>query len=573
MSRERKKRVLIVAPGFIPSTIIGVMRPLGALAKRGEIGLRLRLANFSPFLASDLRWCNIVVFTRNCEIADLKLLYELKRQGKKVIYDIDDNFEEIPLSSDVAIYHRHFFRLHVIRRFFELADVVRVYSDRMAERARLRGAEPEFVRCYFDMALTQGIKPVRRDDKIKIAYPTGRLDDPHLENMLYSAVAAILAKYRGKVEFHLWRKEAPARLKGVEGVVLNKPVMGYDNFIRSFYKAGFDIGLAPGVDTPFFRSKTNNKYREFGGCGIAGIYSNFPPYSNTIEDGKGGLLVDSSIEAWTEAMERLINEPALRQRIAEAARQDIATNYTFENELEGWRRALRRAVKAPPADMSWLPKYEAWFLATVDLRGYAEVKQARGESDDERTEHLQAAASHLPSIGLVSFPNVRAYLGAPSRKGYGAAFYLVNNEAEFDACVQLLGLGNSAIIDLSQYQGEVLPLIRKLGDSLLGLPMSFIVRKAEAPIIESSLDIDAGHIWAVDPESFSAIPMFSSEGYPSVYTDVIEHHIRYGPSSYRTRMMRFLSRFDRYVALWNAYKRRFATLWKYLGWRFGRRTF
>jgi len=62
MNKQKKKRILIVVPGFIPSTIIGVMRPLGALASKGEISLRLRLANFSPFLESDIRWCDIAVF-------------------------------------------------------------------------------------------------------------------------------------------------------------------------------------------------------------------------------------------------------------------------------------------------------------------------------------------------------------------------------------------------------------------------------------------------------------------------------------------------------------------------------
>lgn len=574
MKKLRRKRVLIVVPGFIPSTIISVMRPLGALASRGEISLRLRLANFSPFLESDVEWCDIAVFSRNCEIGDLQLLYGLKRLGKKVIYDIDDNFEEIPLSSDVAIYHRAFYRLHVVRRFFELADVVRVYSDRMADRARLRGADPQSVRCYFDMSLVEGLAAKRSGTKIKIAYPTGRLDDRHLEKMLYTAVRNILVKYDGRVEFHLWRKEAPAELKGVRGVILNKPVRGYDNFIRAFYKAGFDIGLAPGVDTPFFRSKTNNKYREFGGCGIAGVYSNFPPYSNTIEDGVGGLLVESSTEAWSDAISRLIEDKQLRIRVADAARTDILSNYTFESELAGWRRTIDRALKAEEKDMSWMPDYDAWCLATVDLRTEPKsiAETVKSEMKTRRLAEVRIAASRLPRVGMVDFSNAQAYLSADSRKGYGAAFYLVNTELEFEACMQLLSLGNSAIIDMSLYEGEVLPIIRRLNESIIGVPVSCIVRREDLPLIET-LDLDMIRVWGVEGADQVPFPNYCIEGYPAVYADVMENHIQFGYSPKRTRLGRFRDRFGVYTHFFERNTRRALTLWRYFGWRIGRRTF
>jgi len=574
MKKLRRKRVLIVVPGFIPSTIISVMRPLGALASRGEIHLRLRLANFSPFLKSDVDWCDVAVFSRNCEIGDLELLYELKRQGKKVVYDIDDNFEEIPLSSDVAIYHRAFYRLHVVRRFFELADVVRVYSDRMVERARLRGAEPQLVRCYFDMSLIEGLSARRPDGKIKIAYPTGRLDDRHLEKMLYTAVRNILLKYAGRVEFHLWRKSPPAELKGVQGVVLNKPVRGYDNFIRSFYQAGFDIGLAPGVDTPFFRSKTNNKYREFGGCGIAGVYSNFPPYSNTVTDGVGGLLVDSSTEAWSDAISRLIEDKKLRNNVAEAARADISSNYTFGSELAGWRCTLDRAFHAEDEDMSWMPDYGAWYLATVDLR--AEPRSAtetkEPETETRRFGEVQIAASRLPRIGHVGFSNAQAYLSADSRKGYGAAFYLVNTELEFEACMQLLSLGNSAIIDMSLYEGEVLPIIRRLNESIIGIPVSCIVRGDDLALIET-LELDMIKVWGVNRADQVPFPNYCIDGYPAVYADVLENHIQYGHLPKRTHLVKINDRLGRYKFFFERNSRRALTLWRYFGWRLGRRTF
>lgn len=444
----------------------------------------------------------------------------------------------------------------------------------MEARARLRGADPEFVRCYFDMDLVHGLPSQRSDHKIKIAYPTGRLDDRHLEKMLYTAVANVLKQYAGKVEFHLWRKEPPSELKGVAGVVLNKPVRGYDNFIREFYKSGFDIGLAPGVDTPFFRSKTNNKYREFGGCGIAGVYSNFPPYSNTVEDGVSGLLVDSSTEAWTDAIGRLVEDEELRRRIGDAARVDVSSNYTFDNELAGWRRAIDRASMTEAVDMSWMPDYGVWYLATVDLRvdRKADSDQAKPDLENSRLADVRAAASRLSRIGLVDFPNAQSYLSAGSRKGYGATFYLVNSELEFDACMQLLGLGNSAIIDMSLYAGEVLPIIRRLNESILGIPVSCIVRSTDVAII-STLDLDMIKVWGVEHPDQVPFSNYSIDGYPAVYSDVIENHIQFGPVLKRSRVGVITGKLRGFTHFFEKNMRRAHTLWKYLGWRVGRRTF
>ena len=110
--------VLIILPGFIPSSIIGILRPLTSLESHGEINLRARPSRTSLFLYSDIDWCDIAVFCRNCETSDLMTLYELKRKGKKVVYEIDDNFQEISLNTDIGVYHRVFFRQHTLKRFF-----------------------------------------------------------------------------------------------------------------------------------------------------------------------------------------------------------------------------------------------------------------------------------------------------------------------------------------------------------------------------------------------------------------------------------------------------------------------
>ena len=120
---------------------------------------------------------------------------------------------------------------------------------------------------------------------------------------------------------------------------------------RSFSSAGYDIGLAPMVDDDFHRAKTNNKFREYGASGIAGIYSDVPLYSAWIENDKTGLLVENLPEAWYAAMVRLIENPSLRQQIAQVARDKVKGLYSEEQFEQEWQRQILSVLSQPAPAM------------------------------------------------------------------------------------------------------------------------------------------------------------------------------------------------------------------------------
>lgn len=88
---------------------------------------------------------------------------------------------------------------------------------------------------------------------------------------------------------------------------------------------GFDIGLMPLEDTPYTRGKCGFKILQYMACGVVPLASAIGMNNDIIRHGENGLLAQSGAN-WPQLAESLKN-PAERQRMAQAARQDILDNY------------------------------------------------------------------------------------------------------------------------------------------------------------------------------------------------------------------------------------------------------
>lgn len=567
--KKEPAKVLALVPGLIPSVVIGVLRPLVELEKRGEVALRLRLSSMPLLVESAIDWCDVAVFCRNCEPADLRWLYRLKALGKRVIYEVDDNFEEIPLNTPVGLYHRSFQRLHTLRRFFALADVTRVYSARMSQRAEAHGACVRLVRGYFDAAIIDGQPAPRRGGVVKIAYPTGRTDDPRLERMFFEALRLVLSKHAGLAELHLWRKTCPPQLDGVGGVVLNPLVDRYESFVRAFYAKGFDIGLAPLVDEPFFHSKSNNKYREFGGCGIAGVYSDMPPYSDCVADGQTGLLVANTVEAWANALDRLIGDAALRARIADNARQDVAAYYSFENAVDSFRGALREVAEKPTRPCGW--QYDGNLALWASFADSENPLQGGADTPSERLDCFVGAVAALR--GRI-FPktNARLMLSNPLlARQSNAVLFIIDRLSDLERAGISFPLCNSIILDVSRLDADA-EAFRKTYELLnVQVPATLLASSSQAEICAAAEALALPCV-PVDPSLHAIDNDFSLNGYSAAYLDAIERHIRFGGLRKRSWLgkaiavarRRLSDRFDRYSG-------RARRLWTLLYWMLGGR--
>jgi len=357
-----------VIPSYIASCQINVVKPLQALHNAGRIKFRHVLESKAN-LAS-IRWADVIVFCRNTEPGYGHFLSEAIGRKKPIIYDIDDSFWDISERTDpeLARYHLQPLRLRQFEQYISHASLVRVYSPLLKGKIDHINQNVRIYHSGFDFKLVpnsggpdqqqhnRNQSSAQCDDDtnraISIVYATSRIVDDQYKIFL-PALSDFLKANQGRVKFTVWGC-SPGELLNLPGVSARKLTTRYDDFLRAFSRAGFHIGLAPLQDTEFNRSKNNTKFRDYGACRIAGIYSNLDVYGSSVVHEQNGLLVSNKYEDWLEALNRLTFEPELRRRIIARAYDDVFNGYRQELIERQWLDDIDRLLE--DAQSFWLSR-------------------------------------------------------------------------------------------------------------------------------------------------------------------------------------------------------------------------
>ena len=333
-------RVLAILPRLCPSTWICIIKPLVALHEAGRVRAWITLE--SRATPRNVQQADLVVFCRNVRPDRAELLHTAVAAGVPVLYDLDDNFFELSPESASGQVFAQPEQLAMLTEYLTAASLVRVYSRPLLARAELLNSHVEMVAGAVDL------HQVRRPAKlpggpVKLIYATSRLDDS-LGRIFLPALRRLLDEEGPRVEAHFWGPRPPAELPAVRHHAV---VHDYERFLRRFSSAGFDIGLAPLADDVFHRSKTNTKFREYGACGIAGIYSDVDVYSDCVRQGETGLLVANDAEAWYRALRRLVDDADLRDKIQRQARREVEERYSQEKFEAVFLRQIEQLAGSP----------------------------------------------------------------------------------------------------------------------------------------------------------------------------------------------------------------------------------
>ena len=134
--------------------------------------------------------------------------------------------------------------------------------------------------------------------------------------------------------------QVPRELEGFRARIERLPVVPWRKLPELLARA--DVNLAPlELDERFCHAKSELKWFEAAAAGVTTIASPTEPFQLAIRDGETGFLARSP-QQWEERIIQLIDEPALRQRVAEASRREALSNHGPEASARSLEAALRR---------------------------------------------------------------------------------------------------------------------------------------------------------------------------------------------------------------------------------------
>lgn len=288
-----------------------------------------------------------------------KMFEIIKNLGKKVILDIDDNYEIIePLSNMYAVYGLKEVKLPNGKMLYEdgkkgfsiekntklLEDfkyimrnvsVITVTTNKLKDYAKQYNKNVAVIPNAIDFTKW---KQIEKQDKVNIVYAGGSSHFPDLVDV--KDVFVDIVKTYPHVHFHF--------LGQVFGTIVKDmpkdryTAYGWISADGHSYRMSLlqgDIGLAPLRDVEFNYYKSSVKFYEYSASGMATIARNILPYKEDIIHGKTGLLYDS-IDEFRSNLKLLIEDPILRKDIANNAYQYVKTFRSIKDITITWLELL-----------------------------------------------------------------------------------------------------------------------------------------------------------------------------------------------------------------------------------------
>ena len=97
------------------------------------------------------------------------------------------------------------------------------------------------------------------------------------------------------------------------------------------YIQNFDIGIYPLQKTEWNKGKDTYKAKEYAGCRVPMIMSNWGENPHIVKDGVDGVLMDE--DGWYPALKKMISDPMYREKMADGARNFAVRLCSFDTHI------------------------------------------------------------------------------------------------------------------------------------------------------------------------------------------------------------------------------------------------
>jgi glycosyltransferase involved in cell wall biosynthesis len=309
--------------------------PLEAVARRSGHDA-LRNSRDAPLTIEQLLTCDVVHIHRDWTPPALAVMQHLHDAGVAIVWDNDDDVLALPRWN--PLYQRFGARRRReittgIAAMVRLADVVTTPSAVLASQYRTLGARD--VRVLENFLPARSARARRRRHR-GIAIATMANLEHHVDYEQLGIRAALQALLDEHPDLRVLNLGLGLGLPGARCEHIRDAP--FEELPAILSRA--DVGIAPLVDIPWNRARSNVKLKEYAAAGLAWLASPVGPYVGMGEEQGGQLVPD---DGWHAALNRLIADSRLRRKLARRATR-WARGEGVEAHAGDWESALRDAV-------------------------------------------------------------------------------------------------------------------------------------------------------------------------------------------------------------------------------------
>jgi glycosyltransferase involved in cell wall biosynthesis len=284
---------------------------------------------FQEFSRCDLVHC----YRRLDRLGDLHALSEA---GVAISFDNDDDLAAIDTVKTGRIEEYRFYKgvFREILKASRLADLTTTPSELLAERYRSAGASDVVViGNHLERGLA-GFGSRAKHKGVVIGWVAGLEHTVELKRIPFIPALKRLLETHSDLRILTVGVRLPLSSERYEHI----PQVNFQDLLKTVGQ--MDIGLAPLSDTPFNRSRSNVKLKEYGACGVPWLASPVGPYLG-LGEREGGLLVDD--EDWFAALDGLVRNSRMRKRLSKRALR-WGKGQTINHYAKVWEREFDAAI-------------------------------------------------------------------------------------------------------------------------------------------------------------------------------------------------------------------------------------
>ena len=324
MEKEIRTNILIEYDNYT-ETVNVTYRFLKEMEKNYPV--KVKCANSIMINIQLIEWCDIFFSIRSTNQITAHISTICQKYHRFFIYFLDDN---LFMHKNEEFFKK--IRVKYLQRTIENADVFVSTSTFLNAFVSGKCNIHRFVKT--DTAVREEeihVWNTNENSIFKIVFYSNSGDELWFSNILMPILPELIERTNKHIEIQLLGINNIGEHHG-KYKIKYVPHMSLGEFKQYLWKQNFDIGVAPLPDNDdFCKCKYFNKFMEFTMAGIPGVYSNCPPYTSVVENGKNGFLCNNDKEEWLNTIQSLMEDKILRQSIVGNAQDLLRTSYSYEN--------------------------------------------------------------------------------------------------------------------------------------------------------------------------------------------------------------------------------------------------